>query len=649
MAQTTIYQLKTFADIVAAVREELKIQSTDTNAINRIKRDINILYLDEVVPFSPWKWLRGNITLNTQPVFITGTCEVTQNSTTVTLSSLPGISKKGFFFSIQGFNEVYRIASHVFNSDILNLQTRYSGASNATASFKIWTDEIYLPQFVRETFSITSDFSNVPLEACGLTKFRQYVASLPKAEGRPSFYTTDSYTDEGQFQVIENTEEGLPDLMRYDSEGLLKSLSFHSDPSAFFREGDRIRISGALDDSFNGEFTVSANVIPLSETVTFTGVTPSIVAENSSDVIDNVVIEKLYTIQDDRRAKRILVYPSIYTTTSQLHIDYLREVQPLSEDADQPLMPIGDRTVLLYGALQRAWSRERNPEEASRNFQLYQQKLARMAGKADDSFDAPRLSVSKTYLGVKRQTQRRGGFNGYLSGGLSGGSGGSSSAPIINGTASHVAVYDAQGLLSSSPAITSDELAWLDNVASQVLGADDFGTFTNKTIDTADNSIENIANANISASAAIVYSKLSLSQSVKASDINSQSSPITYYLRSNGNGTASFAPLTSSDALIITRTSITGSISGSDQIVEVDLSSGDITLSLPTLATVLHGKPLTIKIVALSGGHTLTLQRSSTDNVEATDGTIGTTLVMDELGQCEMLYGNNTVKTWYRR
>ncbi len=44
------YEVKTFADIVSAVREELKIQSTDTTSVNRIKRNINVAYLQRVLP-----------------------------------------------------------------------------------------------------------------------------------------------------------------------------------------------------------------------------------------------------------------------------------------------------------------------------------------------------------------------------------------------------------------------------------------------------------------------------------------------------------------------------------------------------------------------------------------------------------------------
>ena len=95
-----IYQLKTFADIVSAAIEELKIQSTDTVSIQRLKRDINMVYMQEVVPYDHWSWLRGAIDLVHKAYVSTGTATITNGSTTVTLTSAPSTSKKDFYFSI---------------------------------------------------------------------------------------------------------------------------------------------------------------------------------------------------------------------------------------------------------------------------------------------------------------------------------------------------------------------------------------------------------------------------------------------------------------------------------------------------------------------------------------------------------------------
>jgi hypothetical protein len=57
------YKLLDFADIIDAVMEELKLQDSDTVSKNRIKRIINMVYLDEVVPASRWYWLSGHTTV----------------------------------------------------------------------------------------------------------------------------------------------------------------------------------------------------------------------------------------------------------------------------------------------------------------------------------------------------------------------------------------------------------------------------------------------------------------------------------------------------------------------------------------------------------------------------------------------------------
>lgn len=85
-----------------------------------------------------------------------------------------------------------------------------------------------------------------------------------------------------------------------------------------------------------------------------------------------------------------------------------------------------------------------------------------------------------------------------------------------------------QGTTPSSP--TNGDF-WYDNSATRFVGrvngaSDNFvhaaasATLTNKTIDAASNTISNIANANISSSAAIAYSKLNLSGSIVNADIN---------------------------------------------------------------------------------------------------------------------------------
>lgn len=495
MALPVPYQLKTFADITNAVREELKIQSTDTVSISRIQRDINIIYLDEVVSFSNWRWLRGNINLGVAAAFSNGTASVTQNSSQVTLTTTPGPSRKNFYFSVVGYNEIYRIQAHTSSSVTVYLESGYTGATNATASYKIWTDEVPLPSFVRESLTVYQDFQDNPLENCGLQKYRQYVAALPKAEGRPLFYTCETYTDPGQYTAVTS----LPALSTRASDILNKTLVFVADVSSYLAQGDRIKITLAGDATYNGEYVVAS---VSTTTITYTGIYP---LTESATADSSMAFAKAYSSSNDRRYKRLLIYPSINASTQMLHCDYLREVVPMVNDADEPLMPIGDRAVLLYGALQRAWSRERNPEEATKNQGLYDRKLARMAGKVDDSIEPPKLTINRVYLGSKRMAQRQRSVNeGFFPGGNMGGG---SSGGGNTGTPNRVAVFDSSGNLLAS-VTTSTEEVYVHGVTSQLAGNSDVATYTNKSISATTNTLTNIANAEIKALAAIAVNKL---------------------------------------------------------------------------------------------------------------------------------------------
>jgi ferredoxin-like protein FixX len=191
----TIYQLRTFIDIINAVMESSKLQSSDSVSKARIKRDINTIYLNEVCPYYQWKWLRGNIQLTHEATVSTGTATIASNSVNVTLSVAPATSKKGFYFKADGYNEIYKIFQHTANSTSVTLDTPFTGTSVSAGGYRIWTDALPLPVDLRETYEVRHNFLGQPLESVGHQEFRRYVQSGPFAESRPSWYTTSDYVD----------------------------------------------------------------------------------------------------------------------------------------------------------------------------------------------------------------------------------------------------------------------------------------------------------------------------------------------------------------------------------------------------------------------------------------------------------------------
>lgn len=314
MAQEMI----TYADIISSVREKLGVQSTDSLATSKIKRMINEIYLDEVVPFKPWFWLEKTTQIVHKAAYSTGTVAVTNNSTTITLSTAPtGLgSFKGYRFSVSDSEQIYTVASHTANSTSVTLSLAYQEDTDATANFKLWRDRIDLPTNAKETIQIWHKDRPKPLSAVGSKGFRELEARAPKEEGAPCFYDTWTFFD--------------PDA--------------------------------TLDDE---------------------------------------------TEEDRYRQTRI--YPSISSDLVVLNVDYVEEATALEDDADEPLMPVGDRMVLFYGALAMAYSAiARDEDMHDRYWMKFQQKLSRMAGNRDEGQDTPKLTPSTSYVNsIRRSGLRR--------------------------------------------------------------------------------------------------------------------------------------------------------------------------------------------------------------------------------------------------
>jgi hypothetical protein len=394
-------QCKDFEDIYSRVREELKIQSTDTTNIARIKRLVNEIY-EDVLGAEQWDWLRGRVTLVAETALSTGTVAVTSGSVSATLSSAPALSRAGYYFSVQGSNEVYRIISHTGAAAALTLDVPYLGDTAAAASYKIWSDALPLPVDAREAIKVTQPHAVVPLEGVGLQKFRDRVAVDPKADGRPRTYTTTDFVDAVPYAAI----GGVPSSVSRASAGVVKTLVFNTTVASLLEAGDRIKVSGAGHYSYNGEFVVAT---VSTTTITYIGTVPY----TESSTADTSWTVQLATVEsENERYRELLIHPSINSSDkTALHVDYIKETKLLEDDADEPLMPVSDRAVLVYGALSIAWrSIMRSEADADRNQLLYDRKLAKMQGKLTDQTDLAVIRVSRDYLAAKRRQARWGGW-----------------------------------------------------------------------------------------------------------------------------------------------------------------------------------------------------------------------------------------------
>lgn len=453
--------LKNFGDLVASVREELKVSASETESIARIRRDIQTVYR-EVLAFTRWSWLQETKTVVLPTPWKEGTCRVITGSSEVTFSTPPGGLRKGQYFSTDPSTQIYVIESHVPGSSTIKLSDKFLGPTNFAIGYKIWVDKIALPTNCKETTEVRDMFSRKPLEVLGRQELLRLSNAQPKRSGAPKYYHTSDYVDPFPTKVIPD----LPNVQERKSDGIVKRLIFDDELPAGIEVGMGLLISNSNDPTYNGEVYVAAieSTRQDNDTIVYTGKTDSLEGISPEP---NAVVEQIDTTHSRARYRELHFYPSILQSKLLLHIDFSKETPPLEDDDDEPVIPVDDRVVLLYGARHLAWARERNPEESARNYSLYQAKLQRMAGYLEDSLDKAIIRPSRLYLTAKRSSMRRRHFS-FPSSGFGQGGPGDSMAQEILGLPNSVAIFNSEGVLEGSADISVTELGYLDGTSSNI-------------------------------------------------------------------------------------------------------------------------------------------------------------------------------------
>lgn len=393
MAVTPIYQLKTFEDIYTYVANELKVQLSDVESMRRIKRAINVTYIDEVVEEEYWPWLKRSLDL---PFYarVTYTATFTNGSTTVTLGSAPSESVQGYLVSIRG--QKLRVAEHTAGATTLQLESPFLGTSSASSlsdTAYIWSESLIMPTECRDVASVTHMNLNQPLTLISIQRYRELVTSMPENGGNPSAFTVAEFIDPSPFQTV----SGMPSLTTSASAGAIRTLTFGGTITDYVQQGQRIHISGSRDYRYNGSYVISS---VSGSSLTYTGHARF----TNAAAADASLSFKVASVEStDESYQQLFLYPNALSQDLTVTVEYLRNVAPLAEDTDEPLMPVNDRIVLAYGALSKVWrSIARNPEEAQTSLGLFQEKLSSMASKIASTLQFPSLVPDKAYLARKR-------------------------------------------------------------------------------------------------------------------------------------------------------------------------------------------------------------------------------------------------------
>lgn len=585
----SVYQLKTFGDLITAIREECGIQSTDTTSINRIKRALNIVY-QEVVSKKSWGWLTGELEIQVPAFVSAGTVSVTTGSSSITFTTAPGPSKVGHYFALDGFNEIFTIESHTAGSTSAKLSTEWTGTTQTGASYKVWTDKLPLPTNCKDVIMVWHDHHQNALEDLGRQEFRRIKAQSPRTEGKPTRYFVGDFKDPQQTSTVAS----LPAVTTRASAGTVKTIVFASAlPAAITAKiaaGESVnwRVSGAGHPAYNGDVLVSTVSTTSVTNDTITYISP--IEHQESAVADATMsFSNIDTNAEEARYREMFVYPALNSARLNLHVDYEKEALPLENDSDEPIIPYNDRVVLFYGALSKTWSRLRNPEESKDAYALYSDKLGQMSGKLQETLDKPKLMPSRSYLAAKRSTTQ-----GQLNSGVPSQGGGGSSGAVVTGTPNSVATFNSAGEIVGSATVSTTELGYLDGVSSAIQTQLDTLTTADAT-EAAARAAADSSEAATRASADTTHAALTGTSAHGAASTNTASAIVARdgsgnfsagTITANLTGTASNATLA---ATVTTNANLTGPITSVGNATSIASQTGTGTKFVvdtsPTLVT----------------------------------------------------------------
>lgn len=110
------------------------------------------------------------------------------------------------------------------------------------------------------------------------------------------------------------------------------------------------------------------------------------------------------------RYRKMLLYPARHATEdTTINILYRHEVTGLDADADEPILPVEDRDVLVLGALWYAWKNLIRDEESAQLAKMdFIEKLEEMSSRNEATTDTPQIGVDTTYMQLKRARLKSG-------------------------------------------------------------------------------------------------------------------------------------------------------------------------------------------------------------------------------------------------
>lgn len=188
-----------YEDLYTAICEAIKVPLTDGTTLGRIKRDINMIYLDHIIPFKPraWWWLEVKQNVVTPVKVTAGTASVAADGTTVTFSSAPTVDLDEYYIKFTGYPHIIKISAHTALGSTATLETAWPDAAVVAGGYKCWKDHASLGSTVKDVIQVTHDRRSTPLDLLANVTFSERRARYPDTEGYPVMVNSGDYDASG--------------------------------------------------------------------------------------------------------------------------------------------------------------------------------------------------------------------------------------------------------------------------------------------------------------------------------------------------------------------------------------------------------------------------------------------------------------------
>lgn len=145
---------------------------------------------NELLNFHPFLWSRQYPpgVIRTVDDLTTGTVNVQNGSTAITFSSAPAASVANREIVITGFNEVYRIASHVAGAAAATLDSAYNGTTATAASYTVFQRDYTLATDVNHLESLVVSDGGIVIPQRDEAWLREHRPDPPSAQWPPEYF-----------------------------------------------------------------------------------------------------------------------------------------------------------------------------------------------------------------------------------------------------------------------------------------------------------------------------------------------------------------------------------------------------------------------------------------------------------------------------